>query len=168
MFFLIQRNWIVFQWPFFSSSFEEMVSNNSDVALRKKISFFYYKDEKFFKEESTLVWFSCKSENLKHLVNSWLVFLQEERLIDKAVYLESVALSDDGQSAYFSFNQSFLSRDWSIFKKWNFTESMLKTISNSKLGIDSVFFLVGHRNIEDDHLDFSQSWPTDGFLEVYA
>ena len=100
----------------------------------------------------------------KHLINNWLSFLHEERVINKKVVLEAVSLEQTDQRAYFSFDQTPLDREWSIFKKWNFIESMFKTIRGSDLNIKYVIFLVGHQSLEDDHLDFSQAWPVEGFL----
>ena len=90
--------------------------------------------------------------------------MQEERILEKRVYVDSVALSKDNQ-IFFSFDCNPLEKEWSIFKKWNFIESILKTISYADLKFRGVNFLVNHQILEDDHLDFSVEWPLEGFLQ---
>jgi len=114
-------------------------------------------------EETDFIWFSNRSENLKHLINNWLSFLHDERIIEKKVLIETVSESDFDQVTYLSFNQSPLDREWSIYKKWNFIESLLKTIRGVEPNIKQIVFLVGYQQMEDDHLDFSQNWPIEGF-----
>ena len=164
-FFLIQRNWLVIHWTFGFDEQRLIDQTRQDVALRRKLKLYYSRDDKFFFEDQTFVWFSNKSENLKHLINNWLSFLHEERVINKKVALETVSLEQTGQEAYFSFDQTPLHREWSIFKKWNFIESMFKTIRGAGLDIKTVVFLVGHQQLDDDHLDFSMPWPVDGFWD---
>ncbi len=166
IFFLIQRNWLIIQWTLGGENQDDVIiQSRQDIALRKKVDLFYFKEDKFASEESTFVWFSNKSENIKHLISNWLLFLHAERILCKKVCLESVALSQDDQQAFFSFDQLPLDREWSILKKWHFIESMFKTIRGAAIDIKSVVFLVGHQPMEDDHLDFSQSWPIEGFLD---
>ncbi len=165
-FFLVQRNWLIVQWTLGSFEQEEIANQTKqDVVLRKKVDLYYWKDDKFFSEETTFIWFANKAENLKHLINNWLSFLHEERITEKKVSLETVFLAESDQQAYFSFDQSPMEKEWSTFKKWHFIESMFKTIRQSGLNIKYVVFLVGHQQMEDDHLDFSQPWPVDGFLD---
>ena len=136
-----------------------------DIALRKKVKLYYHKGEKFLFEEKALVWFSDKAENLKHLINSWLLFLHGERIINKKIYLESVGLDKTDLQVYLSFDATPIDREWSIFNKWRFVESLFKTIRSSGLGIKSIVFMSGHNTLEDDHLDFSVPWPIEGFLD---
>ena len=79
--------------------------------------------------------------------------------------MEAASLSESGQDVFLSFDQIPFLRDWSIFNKLSFVESLLKTIYKANLGIQKITFLVDHQVMEDDHLDFSKSWPVDGFLE---
>ncbi|MBD3231204.1 hypothetical protein GF322_00925 [Candidatus Dependentiae bacterium] len=167
IFFIIQKSWIIIQWPFASNLENVKFVVDSATELHKKVKFFYYKDERFLEENVDLLWIENKSENLKHLINNWFVFLREERLVDKPYYLETVAFADDLQTVYLSFNKSFLDQEWSIFKKSNFMESLLKTISYSDLGVKNLIFLVNHQEMEDYHLDFSRCWPIYGFGDTY-
>lgn len=167
VFFLIQRDWLIIQWTLGGSGNSEEVATSivSDVALRKKVKLYYFKDDKFLYEYSIFVWFSNKVEDLKHLINNWLSFLHEERILEKKVGLETVCFAPSNSQVYFSFDQPLFDKQWPTFKKWYLIESMFKTIKDAGLQIGSVNFLVGHEEMKDDHLDFSQAWPVDGFLE---
>ncbi|MFH1644192.1 MAG: hypothetical protein ABIA74_03390 [bacterium] len=163
--FLINRELIVVKWngDFFNQH-EEVDETKKNLILRKNLNLYYWQDEKFNIEIINTVWFSQKSENIKHIVNQWLSFLHDERIIDKKIYLESASLTETEQEVYLSFDQIPLLRDWSIFNKLCFIQSLLKTINKSGIGIQKVFFLVDHQVMEDDHLDFSAFWSIDGFL----
>lgn len=164
-FVLINRELIVIKW--FGNIFnqhEEIDKTKKNLILRKDLNLYYWQDDKFNTETINTVWFSQKAENIKHIINQWLSFLHDERIINKKIYLESASLSESDQKVYLSFDQVPFLRDWSIFNKLCFVEALLKTINNSGLGIKNVFFLIDHQIMEDDHLDFSVSWPVDGFL----
>ena len=62
-----------------------------------------------------------------------------------------------------SFDQLPFLREWSIQKKWQLLDGLSRTISACELEIQSLAFLVRHETMQDDHLDFSQPWPVDGF-----
>jgi len=167
IFFLIKRNWIIIQIPMeIFQEKEDLLHVSKNIVLRKKVDLYYWKDRKFNSEKVNMVWFAKKVENLKHLINNWLSFLHEERIIYKTVCLESVSLSESEQEVYLSFDQLPFLRDWSTFDKLCFMEALLKTIRNVNLGIMQVKFLVGHQEMEDDHLDFFKPWPIGGYLEA--
>ena len=164
--FLINREFLIVKWSWGGfSDIEDLDNTKKNLILRKSINLYYYKDEKFNTESINTVWFTSKSENLKHIINNWLSFLHDERILNKKVYLESASLSESEQDVFLSFDQVPFLRDWSIFNKLCLIESLLKTINKVNLGVQKIIFLVDHQVMEDDHLDFSQSWPVDGFLE---
>ncbi|MCK4650752.1 hypothetical protein KAT08_01125 [Candidatus Babeliales bacterium] len=168
VFFLIQKNWLIVYLNVDLKKKKYIVKGAEKyTSLRKKVHLYYWKDDKFESELIDFVVFSNKAENLKHLINNWLSFLQEERILSKKVCLNTVSLSKDGQQVYFSFGQSPFEREWSIFKKWHFVESMLKTIRDMENSIQYLVLLVGGHLLEDDHLNFSQPWPISGFLDDY-
>jgi len=164
VFFLIQRQWLVIQFTLGSRDADSIVNDTKkDVVLRKKVNFYYWKDDKMEAEPAQFIWFCNRAENLKHLINNWLAFLCEERVIYKNISLDSVAISKDGQHVYFSFDQSPFEREWAIFEKWKFVEAMLKTIGDVDKVVKYLIFLKEGHILEDDHLDFSQPWPVEGY-----
>lgn len=167
LFFFIQREWVIFKFNFGFGKTNSDLFSKQDLSLRRKVKMYYWKDEKILFEEQMLIWFANKSETLKHLVNNWLSFLHQERLIDKKISLETVMIDQGGQQAYFSFNQNPFDHEWSIFHKYSLIECLFKTIKNSGIDTKTIVFLVGNQAMEDDHLDFSKDWPIDGFLQEY-
>ena len=163
VFFLIYKDVLVVKFFLDKKYKETSLSLGSQVVGRKEVKLFYFKDDKFHFDTKKLVLFKDKIELLKHLVNNWLAFLQEERIITKRVCLDTVCLDKSEQQVFFSFDRLFLEQDWSIYYKWNFIESLFKTIRESGLQINSVVFLVNHKQMCDDHLDFSVPWPIGGF-----
>ena len=169
IFFIIQRDFLIIYWPFDSQNRDKIIKKTKEhIVLRKKVMLYYPQDDKFFSEEKTIVWFDSKAENLKHLVNNWLSFLHEERVMDKKVYLETVLLSREDEQVFFSFDQVLVGKEWSIFKKWSVIESLFKTIRYAGLDVKNINFLTKNQQMEDDHIDFSQSWPIDGFLQQHS
>lgn len=146
-------------------------SKNASDRLRQKISpkkdikCFYWKDDRLCSESVSCVLRSNKAESIKLIVSSWLSLLYEERVLEKIVEIESVALGSSEQMVYLSFDKNILKREWSIQKKWRVLSGLCKTIMESELGIQNIIFLVGHQSMVDDHLDFSRPWPVDGFGE---
>lgn len=166
-FFFIQREWLILNFNFGLRKSNLDFLPKQSLSLRRKVKMYYWANDKFLFEEQVFIWFSDKSEVLKHLINNWLSFLHQERLIDKKVFLETVMIDQSGQQAYFSFNQNLFGHEWSIFHKCNLIECLFKTIKSSEIDIKSIVFLVGNQIMEDDHLDFSKEWVIDGFLQEY-
>ena len=164
LFFLIQRNWLIIYWALGASEEgKTLMQPKKDIVLRKKVKLYCWKDELVFVENVTLIWFCDKADNIKHLVNYWLSFLYEERILDRRVNVESVGLSEFKQEVYLSFDQFPFNREWSIYKKWRLIEALNQTISHASMGIKSMVYLVAHQPMVDEHLDFSLAWPIDSF-----
>ncbi|MFA5075002.1 MAG: hypothetical protein WC436_02755 [Candidatus Babeliales bacterium] len=164
-FFFIQKEWLIIQTPIFCDKKKILLKEaiNNSVVVKRKIKFFYFKDDKILIEESDFVWLADESENLKYLINNWLCFLHSEHIISKKILVESVCASEVNQTIYISFDKSPLDKDWSVLKKWNFIESLLKTMRDVVSSFKFAIFLIKHQQMKDDHLDFSQPWPIEGF-----
>ena len=162
VFFLLQKNKLIVYFNLKTkSSFQGVKNNYTNAFLRKEVKFFYWKDGGFSFEPANFVLLSGKAENIKHLVNNWLAFLLEERVLPKRVYVESVALCRWQQDAVFSFDTTFLNREWSIFKRWKIIESLFKTVQFAGFNLKTITFLVNNEQMEDDLLDFSLPWSTE-------
>jgi hypothetical protein len=161
--FLIQKNWIVVYWNFGTVEGDAPLQKK-DVSTRKKVTIYFWKDEKFKHEDTVIIWSSGNSnENLKHLINAWLSTQLDEKIFTKKIDLEYVAVSAQDQEAFISLNQCFDWDEWSIFEKYKLIESLLKTINNAASEIRYISLLVNNKTLEDVHLSFLQPWPTDGF-----
>jgi len=165
LFFLIQRDIILIRWVSGSQRPYSVELARKSAVSRKQIKYYFWKEEKFQTEDGTLI---CKkgniAGNLKRLINNWITCLQDENLIKRNVFVESVALSSFNEEVFLSFNRPLLSKEWPVIKKWYLIESLFKTVRDAKIPIRSFKFLVNHHHMIDDHLDFSQPWPLDGFI----
>jgi hypothetical protein len=162
-FFLIQRKWLIICWTFnpIQSSIPIISKDNS---IQQRVKLYFAKDEKFRHEDATIIWnLENKNDTLKHLVDSWLSILHDEKIFSKKLTVESIGLNTSEQDAYISLNQIFPWQEWSIAQKWLTLESLLKTIKESGLGIKFVSILVNDKPLEDPHLSFIQPWPIEGF-----
>ena len=110
-----------------------------------------------------MMWRKSITDNIQHLTTNWFSFLYEERLMRKRVTVELASFCSQGSELYLSFDQSPFEKEWSTSKKWHLIEGLLKTISASGVPVRYILFLVGHRIMEDMHLDFSQPWPIEGY-----
>jgi hypothetical protein len=89
----------------------------------------------------------------------------EEKIISKAISVQSAMLSPAGHELYISFNRNPLKKEKSTYEKWMFIEGLLRTVRENKIVVQAIHFLIHHQPINDHHLDFSKSWPLVGFLE---
>jgi hypothetical protein len=161
--FLIQRNWLIIYWNFGSVEGQTQLQKE-EISSRKKIRIYFWLDEKFRHEDTIIIWNNDnKGENLKHLVNSWLASLLDEKIISKKIELENVIISMQEQEVFISFSQVFSWQEWSIFQKYKLIDSLLKSIKEADRDIRLVNILVNNKPLEDEHLSFLQPWPTDGF-----
>ena len=161
--FFLQRKLLIIQSVSSWGKKTDFLNTSKQIVERKNVKLFYWKDGNLNSEMSTFILLSDKSENIKVLLGSWLLFLYEERILDKIVRLDSVSLSISGQEAYLSFNQPIFGKEWSIHKKWKLIDGILRTLMSSGLEIQSVVFLVKHEQMSDKHLDFSQPWSVTNY-----
>lgn len=160
---LIQKKWIVIYWNFGTVESDAPLQKK-DASTRKKVRIYFWKDDKFKHEDTVVIWSGGNNnENLKHLINAWLATQLDEKIFTKKIDLEYVALSSQDQDAFISLNQGFAWDDWSIFRKYQLIESLLKTIKDAAPEIRFINMLVNGKILEDSHLSFLQQWPIDGF-----
>ena len=161
--FLIQKNWIVVCWNFWAVESDTPLQKK-DASTRKKVKIYFWKDDKFKHEDTVIIWSGGNNnENLKHLINAWLSTQLDEKIFTKKIDLEYVAVSANDQEVFISLNQCFAWGEWSIFRKYQLVESLLKTINNAAPEISFISLLVNGKILEDSHLSFLQQWPIDGF-----
>lgn len=166
LFFLIQQRWLVIHWSFCPSTEENFEKSIKGTITKKDCSIYSFKDDKEHIDIAQILWEEANTtHNAKELVGHWLIYQQEERIVNQSLSLENVAFSNVGQALYLSFNQPMMGKDWSTFKKWRILESLLKTIRSSGLSITIIRFLINDEPMEDEHLDFSQDFPVAGFDE---
>lgn len=146
-------------------NFRSFRYKSANIAIKKKhVNLFYWDHNRWNKEEVEVIWTRSTQADIESLVKSWLILMEEEKIIDKKINLISALVSINQNEAYLSFDRNPFDDEQSTFKKLMFVESLLKTIRESKAQIKKVRFLKHHQTIWDHHLDFYHSWPIEGFL----
>ena len=164
LFFFLYNNILVVRWMRQTSLDARMLAySKKHVASHKPLVFYFWRDEVLVKGARNFLWHDDQAENLRAITGSWLSFLYDERVITRPVVVESAALSDLEHEVYISLDRSPFERDWPIFKKWHLVDALGKTLRGANEKVQTFILLVDGRPIVDEHLDFSQGWPIDGF-----
>jgi len=158
----INDQWIIIRNPFIETH---------KPALQKKPAkcqtiLYYWHNNSWQQEQTSALYSENQSNNITQLINAWLSLIENEQIIGKKVILESAFVAQSGQELFLSFSRNLFDKDESLFSKWMRVEGILKTIrENNKNQFRSVRFLVHHQPLRDTQLDFSFSWPIQGFYK---
>jgi hypothetical protein len=154
-----QNEWIIFQLPaaarqtYFSARIQ-----------KKMVTIVLYKNDEWYTEKKERIWPAAKAEKIEHLLHAWQLLIDEDLPAAKQSSVQLVMLNKTENDLYVSFDRSPLLKEWSIMRKWYHIESLLKTVRANGIELRSVYFLVQHQPLEDAHLDFSNGWPSQGFI----
>ncbi|MBM17787.1 MAG: hypothetical protein CL947_01805 [Epsilonproteobacteria bacterium] len=163
LFYLQQESWIIITSPF---DYDNKINPIAKKYTSYKTVTLYAWNQNHLKQEVTDIIYSDNvSQNLKQLINSWFLFLDDEDIMTQETYVESVILSPSKQEAFISLNQIPFEGSWSTYQKLFWIEGMLTTIKNNKIPITAIRLLVHHQPLQDDHLNFAIPWPITGFLQ---
>jgi hypothetical protein len=161
MFFGWQRGWYIISFP---SSLSEKKLYDETATAKKKGTLFFFKDDRWYKEEIELLINEHKEYALMYLINSWLSYLEEETLTKKQTSVQTAILNRSKTELFISFDRNPFNKEDSITEKLMWVESLLKTIRTFDTTVNEVRFLVHHEPLSDVHIDFSKSWPICGFV----
>lgn len=162
MYYALQKKLIIIQFPSYAA---KDVANGGSVASKKNIKIYYWSQGALKHEQTPVIDSENKADMVRHIVINWLTICQQSGSMAKKVGLETVMLSGSSSEVYISFEYTIFSSNESTFEKWMVVESLLKTLYAANLSISRVYFFVHHQPLVDAHLDFSKSWPINGFLE---
>ncbi len=157
----INDQWIIVRSPFTRMNKPELQKKFT----KHQATLYYWHNNAWHQEQSSILCSDTMSNNIKQLINAWLSLTESEHIIEKKVSLESALLSSSGQELFLSFSRNVFGKDESLFAKWMFIEGILKTVHENNDQIQSVRFLVHHQPLRDTQLDFSFSWPIQGFYK---
>lgn len=131
---------------------------------KKRITLWYWHKQELKHEEKELLWASRITENAASVIRSWLTLLDEEEILLKSVTLQSIATDAYDQELFISLDRSPFDPESSTYDAYMLMESLLKSLRSADIALQSVRMLVDHAPLQDNHLDFSQPWPCQGFL----
>jgi len=160
LFFAVYNQLILFRAPWASFN----IISSLEIIQKKEIIYYYFHGDKWKTEKQEMLWSDTVEKNIVHIVNAWLVLLDEERIIEKKITVQS-ALMSSAQCVYLSFDNNILGKHETIFKKWMLIEGLFKTIALNNIPVVQVQLLVHHQLLQDAHLDFSLPWPIHGFIK---
>jgi hypothetical protein len=164
IFYAIHKGWLIFNLPC-NTLHDQKNTTTAHSPIQKKITLFFWHNESWQKESTQLVWTDHQGQNTLYVVNSWLCLLDDEKITHKKVSLQAAMLNPTGSELYLSFDRSLFFKQETTYTKWMLIEGLLKTLRENGIRPQSVRFLVNHEPMQDNHLDFINSWPIGGFIE---
>lgn len=144
-------------------STQELDKQQHCSIIKKNVKLYGWRHDKWHHESVELIWSEDMVDTLSRLIPAWLTMLEEEKMDQKKISLQSITISPHGQ-AYLSLDRNPFTKEASTFEKLMWVESLLKTIRDNGINLQSIQFLVHHQPLQDYHLDFSNPWPLTGFL----
>jgi hypothetical protein len=159
LFLALQREWIIVQLP----SWKTTQDNTAHSCMKQSVKLFWHQDRWASEPVEIIASQTNPAHTVKNLIDRWLTWLDEERLTDRKISLQSALATPDGTTIMLSFDRSPFGTENSTAQKLSWVESLLKTIRDNGIKIQQVRFLVHHQELQDYHLDFSNSWPIIGF-----
>ena len=160
IFFLHQESWIIINAP----STNTIHSEQTPTIKTQEATLWFWHKGALHKETTEIILSNDIAQTLKQLINNWFTLLEEERITDQQITVQSVALAPNNQEAFISLHQYPFDKQTSTHTKLMLMESLLKTIKEAKLNITSIRLLVHHQVLQDDQLNFDISWPITGYL----
>lgn len=162
IYFSYNQQWVIIRMPSLTLA-SQVLEKNTSVS-KKTIKRIFWKHNHWNSEESELLWSSESAENIKQLISSWLKVLDEEKILEKRISIQTVVMCSSAQQVFISFDRNPFDKKQSTYEKLLFIEGMLKTLRENGIKISWIQLLVHHKPLIDYHLDFSNPWPIQGFL----
>src|ERR1700733_210145 len=159
-FFAYQHKIIIINIP--SAS---LPSDRAPIAQKTAVSLFYWYHNQWHTKQIFFFFSQNQSDVLSLLINRWLSLLHTEKIVKKKSCVQAALLSYDGKTIFISFDRAPWNKESSTYEKWMQVEGLLKTIKSAFATIKKVAFLSHHQPLQDPHLDFTNPWPIDGFLD---
>lgn len=163
LFFFYQQSWIIISFPY---NIDHNVTATTKSVTSEKVTLWAFKKDCWIKESTEIIKSDNIAQTLETLLSSWLLFLEEEGIIDNQVIIQSVTLTPSSNQAFISFYQSPLNVQASTYQTYMLIESMLKTIRVNQIPIQFVKLLIHHQTLQDKRLNFECFWPIAGYLNI--
>lgn len=164
IFFLFHKEYIILRFRHDTLTTDHPL--NTHHTYRKTVTCHFWHKNSWQKESQQCLWSDNKETNLKQLISTWLITLEQECSLPTKITTQAVVLNPNGYGAFVSFNQNPLPQNGPLYHKIIWIEGLLKTIRDNGVIIQSIHFLHNHQPLQDPHLDFSQPWPICGFLNT--
>lgn len=157
------KEWIIIRWPSYTAF--PLHNERTVETTKKRVKLFFWHYGRWNHETVDILWSSCAPKNTQYIIRSLLTLLEEEEALEKKASLQSVAQSLCANDIYLSFDRPPFNEESSTFQKLMIIESILKTLRENAAAPPNIYFLVHHQPMKDTHLDFSDPWPLEGFVQ---
>lgn len=158
------RDWIIIAIPSKITTAQKKIICPPATITKKKVSLFYRKktntiSHKCDHETKELLWTEHADKNIFTLLHAWTALIEEEDILQKKITLQSAVIDAQNHELIVSFDRQPYNKQDPAFKKYLHIETLLKTVFEEFPHLQKIRFLKHHRPMDDEHLDFSQSWP---------
>lgn len=154
------HDYIIINYPAYSVTMLAQRKN----ATKKRVNLYVWAHEKLTDEPADILWSDNTLDALTYLVRGWLQTAQQEGAIDHTNSIQTVMLSLSHNELFISFEKPLFAQEAATFDKLMMVESLLKTVRETGSRVQEIRFLVQQQEMNDPHLDFSNSWPVEGFV----
>lgn len=163
LFFFYQQSWIIISFP---KDINQQTTSSLRSVKPQQVELWAFKQQRWIHETTEIIKSDNLAQTIQILLNSWLLFLEEEHIVDGQITVQSIALTPSSNEAFISFHQSPLNLQASTYETCMLIESMLKTLRINQIPLQSVRLLVHHHQLQDDRLNFACSWPITGYMGI--
>lgn len=160
IYFAVKHHYIILN--FSSPTANQTYSSSS--GKKKKALILYWNNDQWHQEEVSLLFNEHAYHTIYHLISQYLQLLLDESIIKQRTVVQQVLINYDDQEAYISFDRVPWHKESCTTDALMIIEGILRTIKINEPRIKKVRFLVNHQPMVNNHLDFSNAWPIEGFL----
>jgi len=166
LFLALQQKWIIIH---LASPFQPTALSTISPHLEmKKISYIYHFNNNRRVHQQEILWSSDKNMCALRLISTYWNLLEDENIINFNVTLTSACFNEHGNELLISFSYTPFNDQQTIAMRMTILEDLLANIQPHFPQLQSVRFLVQHEPLQDKLLEFSFSWPIQGFHNVVS
>lgn len=161
-----RNEWIIIHIP---AWFRPMSGEHVGAINKKTVSVSFYKNDNWHMEQIETIWEQDGvAKNSTRLAGIYFSLLYEEALTEQKIGTEAAATDSKGTTLYLSLTHNPLPTEATVKEKLMIIEGLLRTLRESIPSLAKLILLVHHQPLTDYHLDFTQTWPLEGFINDHG
>lgn len=154
-----QRGWLIIQCP----THNILATSLQTPSDKKTVTLYAWHANQWKKEKTELILPDQQAGSAQIIIQALLAWFADERWLGKKVTIDHILTSNTDQELLVSLNKVLFSKTMSTHHKIAIIESIMKTLRENGIKIPLIRFLVDHEPMHDTHLDFTHSWPLEGY-----
>lgn len=161
-----RNEWIIIHIP---AWFRPMSGEHVGAINKKTVPVSFYKNDNWHTEQIETIWEQDGvAKNSTRLAGAYFSLLYEEALTEQKIGIEAAATDSKGTTLYLSLTHNPLPTEATVKEKLMIIEGLLRTLRESIPSLTKLTLLVHHQPLTDYHLDFTQPWPLEGFMNDHG